>query len=91
VRRKQKLLNQKHKREGFITQRDLINFLRNDNFIERFNDQGIMLKKQAERIIRKKLEKLRAARKIPYEKNPHSIHYKESDILQIARELAKIQ
>ena len=89
--RELKLLNQKYKIKDFVTQRELIIFLRNDNFIERLNDQGILLKRQAERIIRKKLEKLRAVEKIPYEKNPNSILYKEGDILQIAGELAKMQ
>jgi hypothetical protein len=84
-------LKQQHRKKGFLTQRQLIKFLQNENVIEQFNTAGVPLKKQSARIIRTKLAKLLQDGRIPYEKTSQAILYAETDIEQIVRELAKIQ
>lgn len=84
-------LKQKHRREGFLTQRQLVNFLQDKNVIEQFNRAGVPLKKQSERIIRGKLAKLLQYGRIPFEKTPQAILYAETDIERIVSELARIQ
>jgi hypothetical protein len=89
--RDQLALKQKHRKEGFLTQRQLLEYCQDDEIIEKLQSAGIPLKKQSARIIRKKLEQLRQASKIPYEKTPQAIFYKESDLGLILRELAELQ
>jgi len=83
--------SQKHQRQGYFTQNQLISFLRGDDFIERCNDHGIPLKKQSVRILRNKIRQLREEGKITVTTTKDSILYLQEHLLEIAKLLADLQ
>jgi hypothetical protein len=86
-------LNKKeHHKENYFTQNQLIEKLRNDEMrIGLQKRGGIRLNKYSRTSLRNMLNKLMKESRIPFEKIGVANYSKESDFLQIAREIAQLQ
>ena len=81
----------KHRKEGYLTQNQLIEYLRDDEEIAKLNQKGISLKRYSVPTLRKKIKMLVEAGKISYEVNDKgTFHYKEEDKEHIARFIADL-
>lgn len=80
----------RHHREGFLTQNQLIEYLRDVKEIAALNKKGILLKKYSEPTLKKKLKILIQTGEIKYEPSGRTYYYKEEDKEQIAQAVANL-
>ncbi|MGO9137286.1 MAG: hypothetical protein ACLP9S_01015 [Syntrophales bacterium] len=74
-----KLQRKQHHREGFLTQRQLINLLRSDTFINRFNKEtGLQFKKYSAPTLLKRLQTLIQLNKIGVVRTESAFQYEAS-------------
>lgn len=74
--RENKHLRQQHHLEGYLSQRKLINLLRDENFIRRFNKKtGLNFEKHSSPTLIKKLQHLIQQGKITVKKTKSAYHY----------------
>jgi hypothetical protein len=88
-----KLQRKQHHREGFLTQRQLINLLRSDAFINRFNKEtGLQFKKYSAPTLLKRLQTLIQLNKIGIIRTVSAFQYKASkdNLLRIATEIINL-
>jgi hypothetical protein len=83
-----KILSQKHQKEGYLNQKQLIKLLQSDDVFPRLESKGISLKKCGATKLKRILKQLQEDNSIPYGKEKSAVYYKEADFITIAQAVA---